>query len=200
MSEDYFIHKNNEVMSIKKTVGILVGSLRKDSLSKKLANALIAMAPQDFDFRVISMDDLPMYNADFDEYNKVPEAYVQFRDTVKAVDGVIFVTPEYNRSMPGVLKNALDVGSRPKGKNVWSGKPAAVFSNSPGNLGAFGANHHLRQCLVFLNVPVMQQPEIYLGKVAELFDENGDLKEGSSKDFLQTALDAYISWLNKVTM
>ncbi len=187
-------------MSIKKTVGILVGSLRKDSFSKKLARALIAMAPQGFDFQVISIDDLPVYNADFDEYNSVPEAYVQFRETVKAVAGVIFVTPEYNRSMPGVLKNALDIGSRPKGKNVWSGKPAAIFSNSPGNLGAFGANHHLRQSLVFLDVPVMQQPEVYLGNVAELFDEHGNLKESSSKDFIQTAIEAYIAWFNKVTI
>jgi chromate reductase len=116
---------------------------------------------------------------------------------METVDGVIFITPEYNRSVPAVLKNALDVGSRPYGKSVWNAKPAAVFSNSPGNLSAFGANHHLRQSLVFLNVPTMQQPEVYLPKVNELFEENGILKEGSTKEFLQKAVDAYVTWFRK---
>jgi chromate reductase len=123
---------------------------------------------------------------------------MKFREAIKAVNGVIFVTPEYNRSVPAILKNAVDVGSRPKTKNVWNGKPGAIFSNSPGNISGFGANHHLRQSLVFVNVPTMQQPEVYITKVNELFDENGDIKEGSTKHFLQSAVDAYIVWFTKM--
>ncbi|WP_432329713.1 NADPH-dependent FMN reductase [Mucilaginibacter sp. P25] len=138
-----------------------------------------------------------MYNQDFDDHPGVPKAVTAFRKEMEQVDGIIFITPEYNRSVPAVLKNALDVGSRPYGKSVWNAKPAAVFSNSPSNLSAFGANHHLRQSLVFLNVPTMQQPEVYLPKVNELFDESGNLKEGSTKDFLQKAVNAYVEWFNK---
>ncbi|GGC25192.1 ACP phosphodiesterase [Parapedobacter defluvii] len=156
------------------------------------------MAPKGFEFNIIPLDDLPVYNPDFDDENRVPESYVVFRNAVKAVDGVIFITPEYNRSVPGVLKNALDIGSRPMGSSVWSGKPAAVFSNSPGNLSAFGANHHLRQSLVFLNMPTMQQPEVYLAQVKELFDESENLKSEETEDFLQKAVNAYIDWFMKV--
>jgi len=180
-----------------KVIGILAGSLRKESFSKKIGKAILTMAPEGFEFEVISLADLPIYNQDFDDDNEVPKAISVFREEMASVDGVIFITPEYNRSVPAVLKNALDVGSRPYGKSVWDAKPAAVFSNSPGNLSAFGANHHLRQSLVFLNVPTMQQPEVYLPKVNELFDENGILKEGSTKEFLQKAVDAYIIWFKK---
>jgi chromate reductase len=180
-----------------KTIGILAGSLRRESFSKKIAKAVLNMAPEGFEFKIISLADLPIYNQDFDDNNEVPVAIVAFREEMVSVDGVIFITPEYNRSVPAVLKNALDVGSRPYGKSVWDAKPAAVFSNSPGNLSAFGANHHLRQSLVFLNVPTMQQPEVYLPKVNELFEENGILKEGSTKEFLQKAVDAYITWFKK---
>ena len=180
-----------------KTIGILVGSLRKASHSKKIARAVMSMAPDGFDFKVISLEGLEVYNKDFDDYNSVPESYVAFRNAVKAVAGVIFITPEYNRSVPGVLKNALDIGSRPKVKNAWNGKPAAIFSHSPGNLSAFGANHHLRQSLVSLNVPTMQQPEVYIANVAEIFDADGNIKEGSTKAFLQKAVDAYIAWFNR---
>lgn len=180
-----------------KIIGIIAGSLRRASFSKKIANALLDMVPAGFECRIIPIDALPIYNQDFDDHNNVPEAYVTFRDTVKAVDGLIFVTPEYNRSVPGGLKNALDVGSRPYGQSVWNGKPGAVFSNSPGNIGAFGANHHLRQSLMYLNVPVMQQPEVYISKVNELFDEHDKLKEGDTKKFITEALNAYIAWFNK---
>lgn len=184
-----------EVMS--KVIGILVGSLRKASFSKKLAKAILPMAPEGFEFKIISLDDLSIYNQDFDDDNEVPEAYTIFREQVKNLDGIIFITPEYNRSVPAVLKNALDVGSRPYGKNVWNNKPAAIFSNSPGILSGFGANHHLRQSLVFLNVPVMQQPEIYISKVNELFDEKGEIIEGGTKEFIQKAVDAYIIWFKR---
>ncbi|MBS7565483.1 NAD(P)H-dependent oxidoreductase [Mucilaginibacter sp. Bleaf8] len=182
-----------------KIIGILAGSLRKESFSKKLAKAVLGMAPEGYAFKIISLADLPIYNQDFDDHNDIPQAITDFRNEMETVDGVIFITPEYNRSVPAVLKNALDVGSRPYGKSVWDAKPAAVFSNSPGNLSAFGANHHLRQSLVFLNVPTMQQPEVYLPNVSELFDENGVLKEGSTKDFLQKAVNAYIIWFSKNT-
>jgi len=179
-------------------IAIIVGSLRKASFSKKLAKSITGMAPAGFEFKTIPLDDLPIYNQDFDDEGRVPESYVVFRNAIEAVDGVIFVTPEYNRSIPGVLKNALDVGSRPYGKNMWDGKPAAVFSNSPGNISAFGANHHLRQCLVFLNVPAMPQPEVYIPAINNAFDEAGNLKSEESKAFLQGAVDAYIDWCNKL--
>jgi chromate reductase len=181
---------------MKKVIGLFVGSLRKASFSKRIANTLVPMAPEGFEFKLILLDGLPVYNQDFDDHNEVPEIYTTFRNEAKVLDGVIFITPEYNRSVPGVLKNALDVGSRPYGKSVWDGKPGAVFSNSPGNVSAFGANHHLRQSLVFLNVPTMQQPEVYLAKVNELFDEKGEMQAGT-KHFLQGAIDAYIVWFKK---
>jgi chromate reductase len=179
-----------------KQIGIIAGSLRKDSWSKKIANAVLSMAPQGFEFRTISLDDLPVYNQDFDDHGPVPGSYVKFREEIKALEGVIFITPEYNRSIPGVLKNAIDIGSRPYGKSAWKGKPAAIFSNSPGVVSGFGANHHLRQCLVFLDMPAMQQPEVYLAQVHELFEENGDLN-GPTKEFMQKAVDAYINWFNR---
>ncbi|WP_285055424.1 NADPH-dependent FMN reductase [Pedobacter ginsengisoli] len=179
-----------------KTIGIIAGSLRRESFSKKLAAAVLEMAPEGFTFKIIAIDDLPLYNQDFDDDGTAPASYHVFREEVSSVDGVIFITPEYNRSVPAVLKNALDVGSRPYGKSVWNTKPAAIFSNSPGALAAFGANHHLRQSLVFLNMPVMQQPEVYLSKVAEAFDENGVLT-GRTKDLLENAVSEYVAWFSR---
>ncbi|MEZ4897949.1 MAG: NAD(P)H-dependent oxidoreductase [Saprospiraceae bacterium] len=179
---------------MKYTIGLFAGSLRKQSYSKKIARTLVEMAPEGFEFKIISLEDLPVYNQDFDDFNQVPESYQNFRQSVNALDGVLFITPEYNRSIPGVLKNALDIGSRPYGQSVWNGKPGAVFSNAPGNLSAFGANHHLRQCLVFLNVPVMQQPEVYIAHVKQLFDDEGKLINDSTRTFLQKAVHAYIDW------
>jgi chromate reductase len=180
-----------------KAIGILAGSLRKESFSKKVAKTLIEFAPEGFEFKLIDLNDIPLYNQDFDDQNEVPEAITKFRTEMANVDGVIFVTPEYNRSVPAVLKNAIDVGSRPYGKSVWDKKPAAIFSNSPGNLSAFGANHHLRQSLVFLNMPAMQQPEVYIAHVNDLFDEEGNMKEGGTKDFIKKAVESYIVWFNK---
>ncbi len=182
-----------------KKIGIIAGSLRKESFSKKIANALVPMAPPGFEFSVVSLEGLEMYNQDYDDHNQVPESYVAFRNTIKGLDGVIFVTPEYNRSLPGVLKNALDIASRPKKNNMWDGKPGAVFSTSPGNLSGFGAHHHLRQVLVALNIPTMAHPEVYLAKVNEYFDDNGAMKEGSAKDFLQKAINSYLTWFTKLT-
>ncbi|MEJ5105840.1 NADPH-dependent FMN reductase [Chryseobacterium sp. MYb328] len=180
-----------------KVIGLIAGSLRKESFSKKIAKALISMAPHGFEFKIILIDNLPIYNQDFDDYNNAPESYVKFRDEIKNLAGVVFITPEHNRSVPAVLKNAIDVGSRPAGKNVWDGKPGAVFSSSPGNLSGFGANHHLRQSLVFLNVPAMQQPEVYLPHIDKVWDENGNLKDEEVRNFLQKAVGAYIEWFKK---
>jgi len=180
-----------------KVIGIIAGSLRKESFSKKIAKAVQDMAPGGFDFKIVKLDELPVYNQDFDDNNEVPPAYTEFRNEVKQLDGFIFITPEYNRSVPAVLKNALDVGSRPYGQSVWDGKPGAIFSNSPGAVGGFGANHHLRQSLVFLNIPVMQQPEVYLAKINEAFEENGSIKDGAAKDFIKKAVDAFTVWFDQ---
>ncbi|MGX5820694.1 NADPH-dependent FMN reductase [Chitinophaga lutea] len=182
-----------------KTIGIIPGSLRAASFSKKVGNALLGMAPEGVTFKIISIEGLPVYNQDFDDHGPLPESYAAFRSEIKALDGVIFVTPEHNRSVPAALKNAIDVASRPYGKNTWSGKPAAVFSNSPGALSGFGANHHLRQSLVFLNMPAMAQPEVYLQHINKDFDESGKLINDDTRKFLQKAVDAYIAFFNKNT-
>src|SRR3954452_10321958 len=149
-------------MDLGTDVSVLVGSLRRDSLNQKLAKALTELASPRLMLNTVEIGQLPLYNQD-DDGEMPPEAWTTFRQRVRRADAVLFVTPEYNRSVPGALKNALDVGSRPYGQSVWTGKPGAVVSVSPGALGAFGANHHLRQSLVFLNVPAMQQPEAYIG-------------------------------------
>ena len=136
---------------------------------------------------------MPLYNQDFDD--NPPVAYTRFRELLKSYDGVLFVTPEYNRSVPPLLKNAIDVGSRPYGKNMWDAKPGAVVSVSIGALGGFGANHHLRQSLVFLNVPVMAQPEAYIGNAASLFDESGKLINDSTRNFLAKFMKSYADWV-----
>lgn len=182
---------------MQKVIGLIAGSLRKESFSKKISRTLVSMAPQGFEFKIISIENLQVYNQDFDDDNNVPESYVKFREEIKNIDGVIFITPEHNRSVPAALKNAIDIGSRPAGKNIWNGKPGAVFSNSPGNVSGFGANHHLRQSLVSLNVPAMQQPEVYLSHIDKAWDENADLKDQGTKDFLQKAVNAYIEWFKK---
>lgn len=183
-----------------KIIGLIAGSLRKESFSRKIAKALVGMAPAGFEFTIISIEGLSVYNQDFDDDNNVPEPYVKFREVIKNLDGVIFITPEHNRSVPAALKNAIDIASRPAGKNNWNGKPGAVFSSSPGNLSGFGANHHLRQSLVFLNVPVMQQPEVYLPHIDKAWDENGSLKDEEVRGFLRKAVDAYIEWFKKISI
>jgi chromate reductase, NAD(P)H dehydrogenase (quinone) len=179
-------------------VCVLVGSLRKASLNGMLANALILLAPSSMEPEVVEIGQLPFYNEDLERYIDPPPApWTAFRQRVKAADAVLFVTPEYNRSVPAVLKNALDVGSRPYGSSVWDRKPGAIVSGSPGAIGAFGANHHLRQSLVFLNVPTMQQPEAYVGHVDKLFDEHGKLDDGTRK-FLQAFMQAFANWVETI--
>jgi chromate reductase len=176
-------------------VAIFVGSLRKDSLNRRMAKALIGLAPESLSLEIVEIGHLPFYNQDFEE-NPSKEVR-EFRQRVKSADAVLFVTPEYNRSVPAVLKNAIDVGSRPYGQNSWNGKPGAVISVSPGAMGAFGANHHLRQSLVFVNVPTMGQPEAYVGNAASLFDDKGNLTNDSTKEFLQKFLQAFEQWIER---
>lgn len=179
----------------KKTIGVFVGSLRNGSYNDSVARYLAKVAPAHLDLRFIDIGHLPLYNQDFD--NSPPESYVKFRDEVRALDGFLFVTPEHNRSIPAALKNALDIASRPYGANVWSGKPAGVVSVSIGAIGGFGANHHLRQVLSFVNVPVMQQPEAYVGSIMSSVDDKGDLTSDSLKSFLKDYIDALAAWFEK---
>ena len=180
-----------------KKIGVLVGSLRKESFSKKIAANVAALFPEGYETEFIEIENLPFYNQDYDNENNVREEYVNFRNRIKEIDAVLFVTPEYNRSVPAVLSNALDIGSRPYGASVWNGKPAAIISQSPGNLGAFGANHHLRQILTCLNMPVVQQPEAYISNAAALLDENDKVKNEGTIQFLQSFVDAFIDLIEK---
>jgi chromate reductase len=177
----------------RKKIAVIVGSLRKESFNRKMAKALMALAPASLDCELVEIGGLPLYNQDLDE--SPPAAWTTLRERIRRSDGVLFVTPEYNRSVPGVLKNALDVGSRPYGKNAWAGKPGAVVSVSPGAIGGFGANHHLRQSLVFLDVPAMQQPEAYVGHAADLFDEAGSLSSESTREFAAAFMAAFAAWV-----
>lgn len=174
-------------------IAVIVGSLRKESYNLKTAKALIDLAPKSLSLELLNIANLPMFNEDLEA--TPPQEWETLREQIKAVDGLLFLTPEYNRSVPGVLKNAIDVGSRPYGKNSWDGKPAAIVSVSIGNISGFGANHHLRQSLVFVNVPAMAQPEAYIGGCAAFFDDNGKLNNDATKDFLKTFLTAFEKWV-----
>lgn len=178
-------------------VAILLGSLRKDSFSEKIAMNVADLFPEGYETEVIEIGNLALYNQDYDDDNNAPDEYRIFRNKMKEMDAVLFITPEYNRSVPAVLKNALDVGSRPYGASVWDGKPAAIISQSPGNLSAFGANHHLRQSLVFLNMPILQQPEAYIGNVAELFEEDGRFKNSGTIKFMYSFVNAFVGLIVK---
>ncbi len=178
-----------------RNVAVFVGSLRQESISRKMAQALAALAPEALKLEIVEIGQLPLYNQDDDDNGNPPAAWTAFRRRVKPADAVLFVTPEYNRSVSAALKNALDVGSRPYGQSVWDGKPGAVVSVSPGALGGFAANHHLRQSLVSLNVPTMQQPEAYIGGAADLFDAEGRLTSGRTREFLRQFMAAFAAWV-----
>ena len=175
-------------------IAVIVGSLRKDSFTRKVAKTLMLQAPSTLDMEIVEIGQLALYNQD-DDANP-PPTYTEFRDKIRSFDGVLFCTPEYNRSVPGALKNAIDVGSRPYGQSAWSGKPCAVISVTPGSTGAFGANHHLRQSLVFLDMPAMQQPEAYISNAGKLF-EGDKLSDDSTKAFLQKFVDAFATWVER---
>jgi chromate reductase, NAD(P)H dehydrogenase (quinone) len=182
-------------MNTPRDVAILVGSLRKESFSRKLALALGALAPSSLKLDLVELGQLPLYNQDED--TNPPPPWTAFRERIAKADAVLFVTPEHNRSIPAALKNAIDVGSRPYGKNVWNGKAGGVISVSPGAIGAFGANHHLRQSLVFVNVPVMPQPEVYIGGADKLFDAEGKIVNAGTRDFLAKYMAAFAGWIER---
>ena len=178
-------------------IAIIVGSLREASLNRKLARSICAMRDDNLECSMIEIGDLPLYNQDSDA--NPPEQYVRFRQQIAEADGVLFVSPEYNRGIPGVLKNAIDVGSRPYGQSAFDKKPAAIVTASPGSIGGFGANHQIRQAAVFLNMPVMQQPEAYLGHVSDdSFDAEGCLKEGPLKELVASLAHAFHDWVEMI--
>ena len=192
----YFIStvKLKKGKSVKKNkIAVIVGSLREESFTLKIAKAAIGLAPESLSFEIINIADLPMFNEDLEA--APPNEWVAFREQIIAADGLLFLTPEYNRSVPGVLKNAIDVGSRPYGQNSWDGKPGAIVSVSIGNISGFGANHHLRQSLTFVNVPAMAQPEAYIGGAAALFDDKGELTNDATKGFLKSFMEAFEKWV-----
>jgi chromate reductase len=178
-------------------IAIIVGSLREGSINRKVARSICALRGDNLDCSMIEIGDLPLYNQDLD--SNPPEQWVRLRKQVGEADGVLFVSPEYNRGIPGVLKNAIDVGSRPYGQSVFDKKPAAIVTASPGGIGGFGANHQIRQAGVFLNMPMMQQPEAYLGHVSDdSFDADGKLKEGPLKELITTLAHAFHDWVDMI--
>jgi len=179
-----------------RNVAVLVGSLRKESLTRKVARAIVAVAPASLKFDFVDIGGVSHYNADLE--NAPPADWITFRQKVSAADALLFATPEYNRSVPGVLKNAIDVGSRPAREGALNGKPGAVVSVSPGNISGFGANQHLRQSLVFLDVPTLQQPEAYIGGADKLFDAAGNLTNDSTREFLRTFVNAFAAWIELI--
>lgn len=175
-------------------IAVVVGSLRRDSWNRRLANAIMKLAPPEFSFKLVRIDDLPLYNQD-DDANPAASV-VRLKNDIKTSHGLLFVTPEYNRSIPGVLKNALDHASRPYGQNVWANKPAGVLGISIGVIGTALAQQHLRNVLAYLDVPTLGQPEVFLQAKDGLFDESGNIGAGS-RDFLQNWMDRYVAWIKK---
>ncbi|SIR25937.1 NADPH-dependent FMN reductase [Pseudacidovorax sp. RU35E] len=176
-------------------IAVLVGSIRQDSLNRKLALALAALAPEDFTFEHLRIDNLPLYNQDFD--GKQPAEVQQLKTEIARAQGLLIVTPEYNRSIPGVLKNALDHGSRPYGQNAWGGKPAGVIGISPGAIGTALAQQHLRNVLAYLDVPTLGQPEAFIQNKDDLFDEKGHIGNEGTRKFLQGWMDKYVAWVKR---
>ena len=179
-------------MATTRNVAVFVGSLRKASINRKVAQALMAMAPPTLKLSLVEIGGLPLFNEEWEA--SPPQSVADLKAAIQAADAVLFITPEYNRSVPGVLKNAIDVASRPYGPSAWNGKPGAVISASPGAIGGFGANQHLRQSCVFLNVPLLQH-EAYLGNAHKLFDDAGQLTSESTKEFLAKFLERFATWI-----
>jgi chromate reductase len=176
-------------------IAVVIGSLRKDSINKKLATALAALGPQDFSFEHISIDDLPPFNQD--DEKQPAESVKRLKSEISASQGVIFVTPEYNRSIPGVLKNAIDHASRPYGQSAWAGKPAGVIGCSGGAIGTALAQQHLRNICAYLDMPTLQQPEAFIQFKEGLVDEKGNVTVEATKQFLQKWMDAYVAWVKR---
>ena len=178
-------------------VAAIVGSLRRDSYTRRLTEALARLAGGSMAIEIVEIRDLSMYNQDDEEF--APPAWVAFRTRIKRADGVLFATPEYNRSMPACIKNALDVGSRPPVNNVWDGRPAAVISTSPGKLGGFGANQHLRQTLMSVKAPTMPAPEAYIGGSNELFDADGEFVNTTTRELCEKFVRSFETWIRQIT-
>lgn len=178
-------------------IGVLVGSVRKGAYSRAVAEAIMSMLPEAYTANIIEIADLPMFNQDYDAENRTPPEWQRFRKDIAESDAYLFVTPEYNRSFPALLKNALDTASRPYGQNVWSDKPGAVASVSPGAIGGMAANHHLRQVLSFLNVYTMQQPECYVSNIASALDDKGNVNDEGTIEFLKSFTNAFVHWVEK---
>jgi chromate reductase len=178
-------------------IAVIIGSFRKESLNRQLASAVAKLASRGFTFNQVQIDDLPFYNQD-DEANPA-DSIKRFRAELKSVNGLLFVTPEYNRSIPGVLKNALDQGSRPAGQSVWAGKPAGILGVSSGAIGTAVAQTHLRTILAHLDVPTLSQPEVLIHFRDGLFDEQGEIGLGS-RQFLQTWMDRYVAWVKRFAL
>ena len=180
-----------------KQIGYVVGSLRKESFNRKLANALIKLGPPDFTFKELRIGDLPLYNQD-DDKAQAPEVQ-RLKTELRAVDAVIFVTAEYNRSIPGVLKNAIAHASRPYGQSAWAGKPAGLIGISPGAIGTAIAQSHMRTVLGFLDMPTLAQPEAYLQVKDGFFDEAGNFASAETRKFVHSWMDKYVAWVKKLT-
>ncbi len=175
-------------------IAVIVGSLRKESFNRKLATGLTRLGPGDFSFKQLEIGDLPLYNQDSDA-DQAPSVQ-RLKSEISASQGLLFVTPEYNRSVPGVLKNAIDNASRPYGQNAWAGKPAGVIGTSIGAMGTAMAQQHLRNILAYLDVPTLGQPEAFVQAKEGLFDDAGNIGAGS-KDFLQEWMNQYVAWVRK---
>ncbi len=176
-----------------KKIGIIVGSQRNGSYTHSIAKEFLHLVPQGYEAKIFDISQLPIYNQDYDDVGPLPQSYIDFRNEVEGTDAFIFATPEHNRSYTALIKNAIDVASRPYGENKWGGKPGAVVSVSPGSLGGFGANHHLRQVLTFIDVQPVQQPEVYIGGVLSLLDEEGNLNKEDTRALLKALLDTLIA-------
>ena len=176
-------------------VAVLIGSLRRESLTRKIALNLIARGPATLKLEIVEIGALPLYNQDLEASS--PPDWIAFRERMRSVQAVLFVTPEYNRLVPAALKNALDVGSRPHANSVWRGKPCAIVSVSPGARGGFGANHDLRHSLVYLDMPAMMQPEAYIGGADKLFDAEGKLTNAATAEFLGSFMNKFAIWIER---
>ncbi|MDR2553415.1 MAG: NAD(P)H-dependent oxidoreductase [Treponema sp.] len=185
-------------MDNKIIIGVAAGSARKESFSRKVAAFVSSRMPGNFETQTLDIEKLPLYNQDYDDEGKAPPEWTAFREKVQSLDGFLFVTPEYNRSFPPLLKNALDIASRPYGKNAWTGKPGALIGVSPGKIGAFGAVQHLRQVLSFLNILLLQQPEAYLGEAVRFLDDRGAVTNQETAQFLENFAAAFASWVERI--
>jgi chromate reductase len=182
-----------------RTVGILLGSFRAKAFTRSVANAAIACLPAGYEARVLELDKLPLFDQGYDDEGVTPEEWQAFRADVAALDALLIVTPEHNRSFPAVLKNALDIASRPAGQSVWGGKPAAVISSSPGRIGGALASQHIRQPLTFLNIHVMQTPELYISDVTALVDADGVLVDEPTLRHIGKFIDAFVAWAERLS-